>query len=176
MSFKILPNEVQFTNTHSNVTVATKVPMEHLDDGLLIVPRVRSMGLKAGNVVTVQVMAGDYDRLVAMADFVIVGKTLERKRIETERSEQVVDIVNFTIERRTDWWQPKAETAAAAEKVTEPERRFIQGDGEVKWNLGKKVYQVMLGDLVVFETADKAEAQSIASGSAPIPDAAVKAA
>ena len=54
------------------------------------------------------------------------------------------------------------------EPSDEPRVEFIKGSGSVKWNLGKKKFDVFVDGKVVAVVRDKEEAHSIARGDAPI--------
>jgi hypothetical protein len=49
---------------------------------------------------------------------------------------------------------------------------YIKENGTVKWNPGKKVFEVRVEDQVVYATKEKPEALKIARGDQPIPVAA----
>lgn len=64
------------------------------------------------------------------------------------------------------------EAAPQATAASEPDERYITGDGEVRWNLGKKVHEVVLAGEVIASSPDKDEACRIARGELPLPQAA----
>ena len=67
------------------------------------------------------------------------------------------------VKRTSDWLHWSNETGFRPAPALEVPK-FIRGDGEVKWNPGKKVHEVILNDAVVFASADKAEATAVALG------------
>jgi hypothetical protein len=83
--------------------------------------------------------------------------------------------------RVSDWWTGSegqtAQTMNEVVKIAEQKKADLPfvispGTAIAKWNLGRQMHQVKIGDKVVFETPDKELAHQIADGKTPIPEAA----
>jgi len=55
------------------------------------------------------------------------------------------------------------------EVIEEPEERFVNGNGTVKWSVGSRKHLVLVDGKIVAEVDDKATAHQIANGEIPIP-------
>lgn len=94
------------------------------------------------------------NRVLSYIDLLVVRADRQGLELRPEH-----DIVQVPL--RTD--DPKA----AAQWGTE---RYIGANGDVKWNPGRKHYEVFEGKTVVATTTDKDRAWQIAKGEAPLPE------
>jgi len=101
------------------------------------------------------------ERIVAMCDGVVL-EVCVNGNVRNVDFIPIGDIITFSEGRNI---QPEKEKAPAAPI-------YIKEDGTVKWNLGRKVYQVVVKGEVVYETPEKQLAQQIARGDQPVPVAA----
>ena len=69
-----------------------------------------------------------------------------------------------------------ADPDAPAAVASAPAPQYIRGDGEVKWNLGLRKWQVLLGNEIVAAVLDKDRAYRIAQGDDPLPSKEAEAA
>lgn len=150
MSFKIASHEFQLASSRNHASIRTLVPAEALEDGSLLLPRIRGAGFEAGDHITVQVMTDNYARLVAEADFVVASIHKERRLVAETHRERMSEEVTFTLARKGPWWFAPGQEPQPAAAPPVP--------AEVKWNLGTKTHQVVRGDEMLFESADKAKA------------------
>lgn len=168
---KITPQEFHFEDTASSVRVKTAVARDLIKEALLL-PHIRHFRLAAGTVIKVQCMSKDYDVLYHSADFVITRAVETRKRIVDETGERTATIMEYEVAQDTDW---KAWPNAPVETEAEPERvpeRYVPGEGEIRWNPGKKTYEIVVAGQVLAEERDKDKALAMAAGSLPLPEAA----
>lgn len=180
MTTKITPQEFHFEDTSDSVRVKTVVDKDLIDEALLLT-HIRHFRLGAGTIIKVQVMSKDYDVLLHTADFVIERAVETRKRIVDERGERTATITGYKVVQDSEW---KSYSEAPLPVVEVPERepeRYVPGEGEIKWNLGKQAHEIIVAGKVVAdvtkregETKDefKARALAIAAGSEPLPKAA----
>lgn len=123
-SFKISPMEFQRMDTMSDMSVRTKVPHSEIDDnGLLLLPRLKGMGLEAGNHIRVQCMNNDYSQLLHQATFVVVSvRTDERKIMLDDWNERTLNEITYRLARLSEWWSgpdAAAETSSSPAPIAE---------------------------------------------------------
>lgn len=57
-----------------------------------------------------------------------------------------------------------------AEALATPRERYIPGDGKAVWNLGKRAYDVKVGNKIVATEPDGDKARAMARGDIPLPE------
>ncbi len=107
----------------------------------------RKANLSAGDRIIVQCMSWQGDKLFAEAEFRVIGRddSLESRDLDGYRSVQET-ITKREIVKIREW------------KVWNDERAV-----RVRWNPGTKTHQVVKGEVVLFESADKQEAERFAA-------------
>jgi len=108
---------------------------------------------------------------------VFCGKPWENYAVATFMVERVIKVVDKPgtpevqerfhwrpVVRRIDDWLHTGEAKPAAPEVEPPREEYVREDGQVKWNPGKKVHEVIVDDAVVFSSAVKQEALDVATG------------
>ena len=112
------------------------------------------------------------ERVVAVADGIVL-------EVQINGNVRTVDFKSLLDAGATGPEQTTAQVTTFAGKplikgeekeVDGPE--YIKENGVVKWNPGKKVFEVRVKDQVVYATKEKSEALNIARGDQPIPVAA----
>ena len=171
MSTKILPQEFHFEDTSDSVRVKTVVDKDLIDQALLLT-HIRHFRLGAGTIIKVQVMSKDHDVLLHTADFVIERAVETRKRIVDERGERTATITDYKVVQDTEWKSYSEAPAPVAEVPEREPERYVPGEGEIKWNPGKKTYEIRVAGEVMATERDKDRALAIAAGSEPLPKAA----
>lgn len=105
------------------------------------------------------------------AEFVLVGlrKVLIRQPTFTNDGVPMAgDYRKRPVVRRITEWMFFSYDAASPARPEEKKPEYIKTDGILRWNPGKKVHQVIVDDKVVFESADKNEAEAVRLGNQPI--------
>ena len=180
MTTKILPQDFHFEDTSSSIRVKTDVD-KSLIDGDMLIQHCRHFKLAAGTIITVQVMNKDHDVLFHEAEFVITRAVETRRQVIDERGERTAIITDYAVQQRTDWWSSEEASVVAGPEPERVPEEYVPGEGEIKWNPGKRAYEIIVGGQVIalvirreVETKDefKARALAIAAGSAPLPQAA----
>ena len=127
MTFKISPHEFQVTG--DTYTIQTRVPKQALDDGTLVLDRVRNNNLAAGRHILVQAMSHDYGELLAEAEFVVVSRRGEIKTVKTnDRDERTFEDTIYGVVRKGPWWDTPIgiarakEAAATAAEAAKPKK------------------------------------------------------
>lgn len=114
MSLRIVPQECQITR--DTPTIRTRVPMEDLDDGVMVAQAVKFMRLSPGDHVLVQSMDHDRTELLHEAIFVVRKMTISMKKVtKDDLSEQSVEVSEYEVVRKGDWWSAKPESKDQAE-------------------------------------------------------------
>lgn len=174
MAFQIMPQEFHILG--DNYVIRTRVPVDEIKDAMILL-RVRNANLTAGDKVTVQCMTHAYDRLLHEAEFRVVSRNdaIVLKEIDDRETRQVNEIT-FEVARKGEWWSPDGVSHLQEQPVTVlTDGKFI--DGEAKWNVGSKAYDIFVGDEKVAEgIKDREQAHAIAAGKLPIPTEPAKAA
>ena len=94
---------------------------------------------------------------ITVKQFDIVGDDMAKSTLLARQDFEIVSLDHA--ERRVNIVvRGDVVTFASASKAADP----VDGAGKpvIKWNAGKKAHQVLLGDNVLFESADKSEAQA----------------
>ena len=180
MTTKILPQEFHFEDTSDSVRVKTVVDKELINEAMLLT-QIRHFRLGAGTIIKVQVMTKGYDVLLHTADFVIERAVETLKRIVDERGERTAKITDYRVVQDSEWKSYSAAPLPVAEVPEREPESYVPGDGEIKWNPGRKAHEIIVAGKVFAEvtrrdgeTKDefKARALAIAAGSEPLPQAA----
>lgn len=185
MSLRIHPQDFHFAETGNDVRIRTSMPRELLDDPKQYMPHLRQFRLAAGDKMTVQVMNEAKDRVLHMAEFLVIAAVEANRGYVDDYGSRVNPVTEYQIERITPWW---SSALAPVEELPEPARApesYVRGEGEIRWNPGKQGYDVMvMGEVVATvlrqEGEDKesfrARALAVAAGSDPLPLVAAAAA
>ena len=174
MTTRILPQEFHFAETSNNAVVRTAVSRELLDDVKIYLPHVRQMRLAAGDRLTVQVMNEAKDTLYHQAEFLVIAAVETQQGVQDDYGSRLRPQTHYQIQRWTPW---KSSSLAPVEIAPEPERvpeTYVDGEGEVKWNPGRRVHEIVVAGSVVATVpqGEKDRALRIAAGSEPLPVAA----
>jgi len=168
-----LPQEFHFEDTSNSARVKTVVPKELIGPDALLL-HVRQMRLGAGTIIKVQVMSKKYDTVLHSADFLIQSAVETSKRIVDERGERTALLTDYRIVQETPWKSYEEVPEQVSEEPGRIPEVYVPGEGEIKWNPGKKAYDVIVGDkvwttVVRLEGEDtedyRARALAIAAGS-----------
>jgi len=168
MTSRIQPQEFHLQSSRDGGHVRTVVSKELLDDGRLLLQGIRLHQLDAGSSIIVQVTNHDYSRLLHECEFRVTRAQTVMVQDDEERTSQKTI---YEVVRKTEWWAaPSAALEIAKAPIVPTRERYVPATGVVRWNLGQKVHEVVIGDKVVFATADKARALAVANGDVPIPE------
>ena len=129
MSLRIVPQECQISRDMP--TIRTRVPVQDLDDGVMVAQAVKFMRLSPGDHVLVQSMNHERTELLHEAVFVVRKMTVSMKKVtKDDLSEQSVEVSEYEVARKGDWWSATAESKTQAEnepgdsdKEEEPQKR-----------------------------------------------------
>ena len=142
MDNKILPNEVYVTEF--GALIRTRCPKDNVTDAM-VHQRVLAANLSAGDAVKVQCMSHVRDTVLWFTEYLVYDRSSQIKRVDVnDRDIRQVNDVNYSIMRMSDWKHTPAVKLEAAVLV---------------WNPGKKKHEVKMGDEVLYEDADKHNAE-----------------
>lgn len=176
----ITPQEFHFEDTSNSVRCKTAVLKEQFKTDMLL-RQIRHFRLGAGTIIKVQFMNKDYDVLLHSADFVIESAVDTRKRIIDERGEREAVVTEYKVVRDSDWKSYSEASEPVNQEIEREQEEYVPGEGEIRWNPGKKVYEVMVADEIFAEVKKrddesreefKQRALAIAAGSQPLSEAA----
>jgi hypothetical protein len=89
---------------------------------------------------------------------------------ENDRDIRQFEEIVYTVQMKGEWWSnPHIEEPAIPVAPGGGREDYVTADATVRWNLGKKMHEVLIGDAVVYATPDKDLAHRIAAGDEPIP-------
>ena len=145
MDNKVLPNEVYVTEF--GALIRTRCPKDNVTDAM-IHQRVLAANLSAGDTVKVQCMSHGRDTVLWFTEYLVYDRSSQIKRVDVnDRDIRQVNDVNYSIMRMSDWKQTPAVRHETHETVV------------IVWNPGKKKHEVKRGDEVLYEDADKHNAE-----------------
>lgn len=154
MSQKIQANEIYVKEF--GAIIRTRCPKEDVTDEM-IHQRVIAANLAAGDTVIVQCFNHERTCVLSFAEFLVYDRNSQIKRIEINDTDtRQVEDFRFSIMRISDW----KDTPAA------PRTSVVETAPNVKWNPGKKTFQVLKNNAVVGESPDKEEANRLAAEAA----------
>jgi len=150
MDQKILPNEVYVAEF--GALIRTRCPKDSITDQM-VHQRVLAANLSAGDFVKVQCFNHDRTTILYYTEYLVYDRSTEMKRVDiNDRDIRQFEDVKYSILRTMDW---KATPAVKSEVKSEPKT-----EAKLVWNPGLKVHQVKVDEKVVFESADKQEAEA----------------
>ena len=150
MSQKIQANEIYVKEF--GAIIRTRCPKEEVTDEM-IHQRVVAANLSAGDTLVVQCFNHERTCVLSFAEYLVYDRNSQIKRIEiNDRDTRQVEDYSFSVMRISDW-----KDTPAYPKTSTP---------EVKWNPGKKTFQVIKNNAVVGESTDKVEATKLAAEAA----------
>ena len=134
MGFKIAPQERHILNDRHYIK--TRVPVQEITDEMVL-RSVQSAGLHPGEHVTVQAYNHEYDRLIAEAEYIVVGRTEEIavRDLDDRRSMQTLE-TQYVVQRKDSWWHAKEVKEPKAAPVPTVKRNrslfeVIDADGKI---------------------------------------------
>ena len=150
MSQKIQANEIYVKEF--GAIIRTRCPKEDVTDEM-IHQRVVAANLSAGDTLVVQCFNHERTCVLSFAEYLVYDRNSQIRRIEiNDRDTRQVEDYSFSVMRISDW-----KDTPAYPKTSVP---------EVKWNPGKKTFQIIKNNAVVGESPDKAEATKLAAEAA----------
>lgn len=153
MSQKIQANEIYVKEF--GAIIRTRCPKEDITEEM-IHQRVVAANLSAGDTVVVQCFNHERTCVLSFAEFLVYDRNSQIRRIEINDTDtRQVEDYSFSIMRISDW----KDTPAAPKTV-------VSKTPEVKWNPGRKTFQVLKDNAVVGESPDKVEATKLAAEAA----------
>ena len=165
MTVKIAPQEFLFQENLNPIQVQTACAKEFLDDNKMFLPHVKHFNLAAGTVILVQVMNEAKDKLLHEADFRVIAAVESSHGVVDDYGSKVVAKTAYQVQRWSEW---KSSELVEEEEVPLPEYKveeYVRGEGESKWNPGKKTYEISVGGVVVATERNKERALAMAAGS-----------
>lgn len=149
MSVEKLPNLIS-SESYIPFLLITNMAPEQITKSVLL-SRVRNAQLRAGDTVIVRCMSHHGDELLAESEWRVIARkeSIETRDLDSFQTRQDMAIA-YEIAQVGDWWLPRQDGASG-------------GSPPVKWNPGRKMHQVLDGEAVVFESADKDEATRYAA-------------
>jgi hypothetical protein len=172
---QIAPQE--FHLLQDNPYIRTKCPQSDITDEM-IVRHVKRGNLVAGDTVLVQCMNSDYTDLLAEAEYRVTSRKTKLVTYETGDSTRQAEEVTFRVERWSEWRRVAGAVTTASGKTeiyatpggdwVDPTTAPAAAGMRTKWNIGARVYDIMMGDVKIGSHADKETAAKIASGELPL--------
>ena len=181
MTNRILPQEFLFQEGLTPIQVQTVVSKDLLDDPKLYLQHIKHFRLAVGTVILVQVLNEAKDTLLHEAPFRVIMARETQIGVQDDYGSRASPQTQYQIQRWGAWQSSSlvpAEVEPEAERVPEI---YVDGEGDVKWNLGKQAYEIIVNGQAVAavtkregETKEefKGRALSIAAGSEPLSKAA----
>ncbi len=171
MATKIQRNEFHFVEVGHDAIIQTCVPRELLDDPNMYMPHIRGMKLALGTMLRVQVLNEEKNKLLYETSFRITAAVETHIGQDDDYGSRVRPQTNYQIERMTDWWSSKFGIESEVERATRDSVALLNSDpevnsqsqGDVKWNPGKKLFEVIVDGAVVGSERDKGRALALAS-------------
>ena len=157
MDLKILPNEVYVVDR--GALIQTRCPKDYITDQM-VHQRVLAANLSAGDFVKVQCFNHERTTILYYTEYLVYGRSSEMKRVEiNDRDTRQFEDVKYSILRTMDWKATPASETPKTETEIEKSPAGLHFQ-KIVWNPGLKVHQVKVDDVVVFESADKQEAEA----------------
>ena len=175
---KILSNMFFPIEPRGNLECVTSVPREIIDDdGRALIDGLRSLytgsegGVPVGSDILVKVLDADGENLLHRRLFTVLWSgQVRRTGMDSRGIEIVANVHDYILEPVGDWWSASKLAEVEEEPAPEPElERYVLGEGEIKWNPGKKTYEIRVDGEIMATERDKERALAIASGSAAFP-------
>ena len=133
--------------------VKFREPRETVDLDLELPRILQAQGWGLGTVFRVQFITHERTKLRAGATFVVTEDSESIQTSEANPNQPMTRMVNLrACAQIGPWWESEASAAAAP--------------ADIKWNPGKRAYDLIRGGVVVATIADKAEAQAAADRAA----------
>ncbi len=152
----------EITVTPDCPTVKFREPMEKVDLDVELPKILNVQGWGLGTYFNIQFISHDRDKLIKAGKFLV---TEETEYLHTANPEAYQPMTKTMSARKAmllgEWFYPGG-LIRSEKEVSEirQERKERQAKEKiVKWNLGKRAFEVKLGDEVVFSSKDKAEAE-----------------
>jgi len=136
-------------------TVMFREPREKVDLEVEIPKILASQGWGLGTYFNIQFVNHDRTKLVASGKFIVESDTESLHTANPEGYQPITKTISYRKAGQIGgWYQP--------EGLREPVKIMNEGTFEkvLKWNPGKKVHQVLLGDKVLYENKDKVMAEN----------------
>jgi hypothetical protein len=154
-------------------TIKFRQPREQVDLDKEL-PRILSaQGWGCGTYFHVQFVSHDKTNLLASALFVVTEEVESLQTSEANPYQPVTKTVfSRKAERVSEWWKFGVRELSLRATAVMESGGESGSNAKASWNPGKKLYQVKVGDKVIYETKDKQEANDIADGKIPVPRAA----
>ena len=150
----------------SRWTIRTRCAWDAVDHDMIL-KLATYRGLSAGDSILIQCLDFNYERLLAEAEYRVIGRKDEMKVTEKPdfSGHHHADRATFEIVRWTDWRHVPGFVEEQPEGFPDTGMRAV-------WNVGAKGYDIMKGDQKVGFHTDKETAQRIAAGMEPLTEAA----
>ena len=161
MTIRILPQEFHFVETGHDAIIKTCVAKELLDDPKMYMSHIRQMRLAVGTMLRVQVLNEAKNTLLHEASFRITAAVETQIGQDDDYGSRVRPQTNYQIERMTDWWSSSLAPVEGTPAIASSET-------EVKWNPGRKLFEVIVDGKVVGTDRDKNRALALASEPQPV--------
>lgn len=143
-------------------TIKYRQPMEQVDLEKELPKILHAQGWGLGTYFHIQFTSHDRTQVICSGTFIV---TASAESLQTNEDNPFQTVTKAVYSRKAEqvgeWWFPeglrKHLDVAWTDELVEPPKDYSPSP-EIKWNPGKKVHQVRVGDEVVFESADKLEA------------------
>ena len=135
-------------------TVKFREPREKIDLNVELPKILNAQGWGLGTYFHVQFINHDRSKLIVSGLFIV---TEEAESLHTANPDAYQPMTKTISARKAkqigEWFEPEVTRKPGSEFVKELQERTL------KWNPGKKVHEVKVGDKVLFASADKAAAE-----------------
>ena len=143
-------------------TVKFREPKEKINLDVELPKILNAQGWGLGTYFNIQFISYNRDKLIAEGKFIV---TEESESLHTANPEAYQPMTKTLAARKAmqigEWFYPQGIIRSEKEvnEIRQKREENQSKDKVVKWNFGKKEYEVKLGDGVVFSSKDKAEAE-----------------
>ncbi len=140
-----------------NPYVRTKCPQDQVTEADIL-RRVKNANLAAGDVIKVQCMNSDYTELLWSSEWEITARKTEMKTYEiNDQNTRTVEEITYRIKLSAPW---------------RPTHDVVETEGPAvmrkKWDVNKRGYDILAGDIVIGFHEDKETAERIVAGELPL--------
>jgi hypothetical protein len=147
--------------TPDRPTVRIRDAWEKTDLKKLLPQILQAQGWGVGTYFHVQFLNHDRNQLLADAEFVVTSDMQTLKTTDSAYNPNTKMVVAYEASRVSEWKVyngyevPRGTSSDSKEKKTTSDEK----KATIRWNPGKKEYQVLVGDEVKFSSPDKSVAQ-----------------
>lgn len=146
--------------TPDSPTVKFREPKEKVNLDIEIPKILGSQGWGIGINFDIQFISHDRTQLLASGKFIVVSENESLQTANPDGYQPMTKTVLARQAKQIGEWNYFVDSTQEMKEATEDVLANVATAKEVKWNPGKKVHQVLQGDEVLYENADKTMAEN----------------